>query len=115
MKKFVSAIALVASLLPVVASAAPNDGYTFDRKQIDRETYTVEMVYLDSRAEVQDAYVKAFPKGFVDRKTLNAFTEVNTKEAKCKITMVAPWKRLDPSTLGHEMMHCQYANWHKGN
>jgi hypothetical protein len=86
------------------------DGYTFGKKQYERQTVKVNIVTYKTEQE----FSKVVAEKKLPGKTA-AFTVLKYPFDTCTIHMIDPSVRYEPEYVGHEFLHCVYGQWHKNN
>lgn len=117
MKKFIASALLVISTFGGIAEARPftshnnigTDGYVFESKQYQHSSVKVTIVTFQKERELREF---AKTKGYLLPNRTVAFSVLEPEE--CTIYVVDPDKDYQPESLGHELAHCFFGNWHPG-
>lgn len=102
-----------------------SDGYVFqpDTTFAPRMDFEIEMIVLPSKEAMAEVLAKRNRQivqendGSIVKftpRTVMAFAVVRTGTTKCTIYMVDPKVAYMPEYYGHELLHCMYGDWHKG-
>jgi hypothetical protein len=93
------------------------DGYYFEKETFTRTNFPVEIVLVQSRAQMQQEILKQMKKhpvsGKVEPKDVAAFSIISLNDNKCTIYMLDPKVQYEPEFIGHELVHCIYGEWHR--
>ena len=118
MNKFLlaaAAFAMALSANPADAKKAA-DGYTFSVKDMNNKALEVHIIEYASYPEMTAAWVKADPRRIPDGRHLAAFSQLDTNPNAplryCVIHIINPLIEYNPESVGHELMHCIYGNFH---
>lgn len=99
-------VALVISLL-AGCNQVGVDGYAFGDPEYTKTHLTVDLVLVDTEAEL-----RALGPGEDGRKVM-AFANLNPAHNQCTIYTVKPSRTYQPQWLGHELTHCIHGRWHQ--
>lgn len=109
MKKYLACALLLLSACD--SQSGPGaDGYTFGKRQYERQTVQVNVVTYKTLREFEAA-----TKQRKLESTTAAFTILQPPFDTCTIHMVDPSIRYEPEFVGHEFLHCVYGQWHTNN
>ena len=88
------------------------DDFMFLQKEIENLTPGVEFILAKNQKEFDD-----FRKEFLGSnwKNVSAFTLWNEDKGTCKIYIKDPVWKYEPELIGHEVAHCIWGRFHKGN
>jgi hypothetical protein len=91
------------------------DGYYFEEESFVRTEFPVEIVLIQSQAEMRREIKKRqkLVEGKVESKDVAAFAIIRTNDPTCTIYMLDPKVKYEPEFIGHELVHCIYGVWHK--
>lgn len=91
------------------------DGYYFEKETFKRTKFEIELILLNSPAEVSAEVKKRIQQvaGSVETKNVAAFSIIRDSDTKCTIYTVDPKIVYEPEWLGHELTHCIYGVWHR--
>lgn len=91
------------------------DGYYFEKETFKRTKFEIELVLLNSPAEVSAEVKKRIRsvEGTIEPKNVAAFSIVRESDTRCTIYTVDPKIMYEPEWLGHELTHCIYGVWHR--
>lgn len=87
------------------------DGYWFKQESFTRNSFTTDIVLVPNEEELKKLFAE---KGGENAENLAAFTLLSQTENKCTIYMIDPKVQYEPEFIGHELVHCIYGEWHKG-
>ena len=89
------------------------DGYYFEKETFTHTSFPVEVVLVQSDAEMARLIREAKNvQGEVDPKAVAAFSSIRS-DGRCKVYMIDPKIRYEPQWIGHEFVHCVYGVWHQ--
>jgi hypothetical protein len=89
------------------------DGYYFEKETFTHTSFPVEVVLVQSDAEMVKLIREAKNiQGEIDPKAVAAFSSLRS-DGRCKIYMIDPKIRYEPQWYGHEFVHCVYGVWHQ--
>jgi len=88
------------------------DDFMFLQKEIENLTPGVEFILAKNQKEF-DAFRKEFLGS--NWKNVSAFTLWNEDKGTCKIYIKDPVWKYEPELIGHEVAHCIWGRFHKGN
>lgn len=110
----------VLMVLALIASCSKSprntgaDGYYFEKETFQRNDFQVEVVLVQSAAEMQTLIMnKKNIQGTVEPKNVAAFSTIRLNDTKCTIYMIDPKVHYEPEFIGHELVHCIYGVWHR--
>jgi hypothetical protein len=91
------------------------DGYYFEKETFVRTEFPVEIVLVQSQAEMRKEIEKRKKnvEGKVNSKDVAAFAIIRMNDPKCTIYMIDPKVKYEPEFIGHELVHCIYGVWHR--
>jgi hypothetical protein len=90
------------------------DGYYFEKETFTRTQLQVNVVLVQSQAEMT-ALIKEKDnvQGTINPNLTAAFSTLAVNEPRCTIYMLDPKVQYEPEFIGHELVHCIYGVWHK--
>lgn len=107
--------AVTATETPKVAlnNYSPADGYFFEQFQFTKTNMAISFVLYPNHRAVQIAGIKNGIK-VQDGYELEAFSFWTTSKSgySCQVHIVDPRIKYDPATLGHEVTHCIFGEFH---
>jgi hypothetical protein len=90
------------------------DGYYFEKETFTRTEFPVEIVLVQSAAEMSKLIsTQKRVQGTIEPKNVAAFSTIRLNDPKCKIYMIDPKVHYEPEFIGHELVHCIYGIWHR--
>lgn len=87
------------------------DNYRFLEKEYETLKPGVEFVLLRNQEEYKAVMKQQFGS---DWKTISAFTFWDKQKATCKIYIKDPAWEYTPELIGHEVAHCIWGRFHRG-
>lgn len=112
MNKLIGLVALLAASAATAGNKGA-DGYTFAVKAMNNKSLQVQVVEYPSEAALTAAWIKADPRRIPDGRRLMAFSQLDADSKDyCVIHIVDPKVHYAPESVGHELLHCIYGDWH---
>lgn len=104
---------LIAALLALTSCkpAVGDDGYVFERRQIDRPTVSITKEEYSSEAKLVVA-ARAHGAKIEAQGVTMGFAEVSLATPFCKIHVIRPEADRSGVWWGHETKHCFFGAWH---
>ena len=117
MKNFKPLGLLLISLLGISCSKIGHnvgaDGYYFEQETFTRTNFPIEIVLVESPAEMTRLIAsQKHVQGDIEVKNVAAFSTIRKNDTKCTIYMLDPKVHYEPEFYGHELTHCIYGVWH---
>ena len=113
----VGALVLIASILFSKQSKALDDFDLYkygDTKVVVERTFLIlRIVHYTTQRSLDDAYLKSTGKEYTDNIGIRAFTNTDKGNDVCTVHMIMPkiWDdRESLAILGHEVLHCTFAD-----
>ncbi|UIJ46894.1 hypothetical protein LZK98_08120 [Sphingomonas cannabina] len=100
--------ALAVLLLLAGCDQAGADGYTFDRKELDRKTVCITQIEHRSLAELRAASPPSTP----GRDKLFGWSRLQSGN-RCEMHVMDPMITWAPEHRGHEDAHCFHGRYHR--
>lgn len=88
------------------------DGYTFGKKQYDKDVVTIRFVTHKSLDELQETARVLKVDNYSE---VGAFSELTPPFNNCIVHILDPAVKYEPELIGHEILHCKYGQWHTNN
>ena len=113
MKKYIILLILITTAAQAQRLGGyAKDDFKFLQKEIENLTPKVEFILLKNEEEYNS--VRKEHLG-VKWKNVSAFTLWNQEKGTCKIYIKDPAWSYEPEYIGHEVAHCIWGRFHKGD
>ena len=91
---------------------AASDGYRFLEKEYENLSPGVEFILLRNPQDQKETLTDVFGRKW---KKIAGFTYWNEEKGTCRIIIKDPTWKYEPEIIGHEVAHCIWGRFHKGD
>ena len=115
MKKFIIALCILLTGCAVQETephrVTASDGYRFLVKEYENLSPGVEFILIRNEEDREKTLKKVFGNRW---KKIAGFTYWNQNKETCRIYISDPAWKYEPEVIGHEVAHCIWGRFHKG-
>lgn len=104
-------LSLVCVLTLSACNTVASDGFHFEKRHFTNSTVKVHVKEYRTLRKLKEAAIKSGLNPGEDKR-IEAFSILDTEALECTIHFITPEVIYKPESIGHELAHCLYGNFH---